>query len=168
MERVSQYEAQLSELMDAGGVAGTRVEITPITTEQTDRSEQEFTVYEIKTEQEEQKKVKLSRQRFMKFFVVNFTFPQLNVGPEPALGEDSWDEEDYILEDQQYRDTPLEEEEEQIEVEFPVKLEPKDQRCLEDTKAIKHKTRCKVCHEEFKNKKSEIQSSFLFLQSLVW
>ena len=52
----------MSELMDAGGVAGTGVEITPITTEQADRSEQEFSVYEIKTEQEEQKKVKLSKQ----------------------------------------------------------------------------------------------------------
>ena len=99
--------------------------------------------------------------------MVYFTFPQLNVGPEAATGEESWDEEDYILEDQQYRDTTVEEEEEQIEVEFPVKLEPKDQRYLEDTKAIKHKTRCKVCHEEFKNKKSEIISFLLFLQSLV-
>jgi len=172
LDRVSQYEKRLSELMEKGKPAEATesptkvnnrdeigqkedfkntsfIEVAPIIKERPKRERKkpnygDFEMeYEIKSEKLEQKKI----QQMSDVSVNEPYFEDVN---------DSIDNNSTYMESKDDNDNANETlEQKTVNSSPPVKLEPRDQKSLlsQDNKKIKHKTYCKVCQEEFLNRK---------------
>ena len=172
LDRVSQYEKRLSELMEKGKPSEATespskvnnrpepnqaedfkntsfIEVAPIIKERPKRERKkpnygDFEMeYEIKSEKLEQRKSQQISEIAGNNPDFDDTSNSLQNDSTNMESENDNDEDNEISEQRTLNDNPQ------------VKLEPRDQKSLlsKDTRKIKHKTYCKVCQEEFLNRK---------------